>query len=130
MIQIDEMAIRRALWTPANMALNEIAQTEIPVIKDQISVPVGRDVFGNAVERSKPGEPPRTDTGALLEGIASDIYDDADGNPVLEITSSRAGNDPSVPQKLEAMRRPFMSAAFNRLQGYAKHLIADFYRRM
>lgn len=46
---------------------SEVADAQVADIKKRISVPVDRR--GSTVIRSKPGEPPRKDTGALYESI-------------------------------------------------------------
>lgn len=119
---IDQQRINSLLSDAVNGALRELGAAEVETIRSDISVPVGRDLFGVVIQRSVAGEPPRMETGELRDNIKFEVVDE-DG-PVLYITSARPSS-PEAPYNLEAMSRPYMSAAVERLEGYAASLIAD-----
>lgn len=54
-------------------AMQERGNQAIKHITDALNVPVGRDASGRVVTRSKPGEPPRRETGALRAGVGSEV---------------------------------------------------------
>lgn len=120
-IFIDPMRFNLAIAEPVAAWLERIGAEEVENIKEDISIPVQHVEVNGVVFtiRSKPGEPPRTETGALLEGVSYTI-EKGDGLPTLRITSSRAGHPPDVPQRLEHGRgiapRPYMVTALIRLR--------------
>jgi hypothetical protein len=84
-------------------------------IEESISVPVGRDFTGQAVLRSAPGEPPRTDEGQLLGNVESAVF--SRPNAVGFAVGSSRPETPDVPYDLErgitVQRRPYMRPAFD-----------------
>jgi hypothetical protein len=85
-------------------------------IEQSISVPVGRDFTGQAVLRSAPGEPPRTDEGQLLGNVESAVF--SRPNAVGFAVGSSRPETPNVPVELESgsgkvLPRPYMRPAFD-----------------
>lgn len=116
---IDNNLVANALADSLSQWLTKLAQQEVEQIREDISVPV-EYVERNGVIfviRSRPGEPPRTETGALIKGIKF-VVEDSDQLPNLLIYSERnsEGDDPRVPQFLEAARRPYITTALTRVR--------------
>lgn len=103
-------------------ALNKAAEPAIQDIKDLIDTPVEVDPVTGHIIRSDPGEPPRTETGELLNNIGADIIADASNMSITLTVTSNRPSTPEVPGILEyggmsnwgeIAPRPYMSTAFN-----------------
>jgi hypothetical protein len=84
------MADRTVIFGPGWETLEQAAREgcnffgafAVDNVRTKISIPVGRDSSGNVIERSKPGEPPRLETGNLHDSIGHQVFDDADQNQI------------------------------------------------
>ncbi len=115
-----EMKRVQDAWEP-------VGERAVEQTKDDISVPVERDEEGG-VQRSLPGEHPRTDTGDLLAHVESlsDIEGDMD---VLTVWSSREER-PEVPTLLQTGTnkmepRPYMIESFDRCKDDAYNVMVE-----
>lgn len=78
--------------------------------RDLVSVPV--EYEGGSVIRSRPGEPPRMETGELRENITFTVVEDADG--IKGTFISTRPSTPHVPAELEyGMDRHYMGHGFD-----------------
>jgi len=105
-------------WTEAifaNLAENtreyfeEVGREQVELIKQDISIPVVRK--GRIVIRSKPGEPPRRDSGKLYNSIKSRTYMLGPRRVTLQVICT----DKKGVWLEKRFRRPFMSTARQRL---------------
>lgn len=120
---IDPMRVAASIAEPIKAWLAKIGEEEIEQIKKDLSVDVEVVERGGAwfIVRSRPGEAPRRETGALQRGVSFAI-EDSDQLPNLLVYSKREheGDDPKVPQYLDgsppSMNRPYMTTALARLR--------------
>lgn len=131
-LNISERIIYEAIRPALERALNRVGETEIETIKDDISTPVEIDPVTGRKIRSNPGEPPRTDTGELLNNLGVDIIPNASDMSVTLIIKSERPSTPEAPGVLEygggdwnIEPRPYMVHAFNRVRGYWVKMLVD-----
>lgn len=121
-IPIDPMRVGQAVSEPISAWLAKIGAEEVEHIKEDISIPVEATEINGVIYiiRSKPGEPPRTETGALLKGVDFIVEKGEGPLPELLVFSERVGEPPDVPQMLDGsdggIDRPYMSTAHIRLR--------------
>lgn len=75
-MSVDPDQLFDEIETSIEEAMRDVGEKIVADIKDRIGVPVGYTVGprgGHKKIRSKPGEPPRRDTGRLQNEIASDV---------------------------------------------------------
>ncbi len=97
-------------------------------IETTISTPVGRGAGGAVVERSKPEQQPRLDTGDLHANISHSTWDR--GNIVGVTVSATRPSNPDVPGYLERGtmkmgRRPFMRPGMDNFAASRKEIVVD-----
>jgi len=66
--------ITRQMLDKIETEMETLGQAIADDLRQLISVPVGRDERGRVTVRSKPGEPPRKDTGRLYESVTHVVY--------------------------------------------------------
>lgn len=108
-IQIEDLIaeLRRSAVEALQMVGAQVADKLV----DRLSTPVGRDASGNVVERSKPNEDPRMETGELREGVQ--VIDRAEKDLAVDIRVTREGSF-KIPVILQygegyVLDRPFMT---------------------
>lgn len=77
-----------------------------------VSVPVGRQ--GSKIIRSKPGEPPRKETGGVAGGIGHEVRRDAEDQPTLIVYAIGAVAGYLTDGTSRMAKRPFMEPTFDR----------------
>lgn len=115
------MLLAKAVSDPVSQWLIKIGEQEVERIKEDLSVDVEVTEVNGVIfiKRSLPGEHPRRETGKLQAGVKF-IIEDNDELPNLLIVSTRQGDDPAVPQRLEhgtenMQARPYMVDSLGRL---------------
>jgi hypothetical protein len=106
------------LFNDCESALRGVAKDEQAELEAAISKPVGRDFAGNVTERSKPGEPPRLETGELAGNVESVVVRSGPAEVVMAIGVSKP-DKPEVPVELEYggpnnAPRPFVTPSMHR----------------
>lgn len=111
-------------------AVKAVVKSEQATIERAISVPVGRDFAGNVIQRSKPGQPPRMETGQLHANIDTTV--ELFPREIVGTIRSSRPETPEVPAKLEfgdpsenLAARPYMRPAVERLKETAKKRILE-----
>jgi hypothetical protein len=91
-------------------SLNKVMKEEQAFTEQRLSVPVVYGVGGEVIERSAPGEPPRTETGELMGNVYGEATlhsDYIEGTLTVQRPST-----PDVPQLLEVgLNRPILDDA-------------------
>lgn len=110
------------LLVAGEVALNIARIDVLADLQNAVAVPV--EEIGGRIIRSVPGEPPRRETGALLDGLDAVVSESGPDEITLEVTSS-------VPYSARLEKtRPFMGPAFERMERTLPDRVAEVMARV
>lgn len=131
-LNISERIIYEAIRPALERALNRVGERGVQELRDALMTPVEIDPVTGWLIRSNPGEPPRKETGELLNNLGADIIPNASDMSVTLIIKSERPSTPEAPDVLEygggawdIEPRPYMTPQFREMQTYWVQMVVD-----